>query len=292
MRGATYGTFRADEGGNEFPLRPGVESDFQQMAANGINSVRTYTVPPRWLLDVAQSHGLRVLVGLPWEQHVTFLDEPRRMKSIERRLREAVSTCAGHPAVLGYAVGNEIPSPVARWHGNRPLERFLERLYQAVKVEDPGAAGHIRKLSFDEYLRLPFVDFMCFNVYLESRECFEGYLARLHNLAGNRPLIMGEIGLDSRRNGEDGQARSLSWQVRSAMTSGCAGAFVFAWTDEWHRGGHPVTDWDFGLTTRDRQPKPALAAVQRAFSEISFADEMHNPHLRRGLCPTAGPNAG
>ena len=33
------------------------------MAASGINAVRTYTVPPRWLLDTAQRHGLRVLAG-------------------------------------------------------------------------------------------------------------------------------------------------------------------------------------------------------------------------------------
>ena len=25
------------------------------MAANGVNAVRTYTVPPRWLLDLAPS---------------------------------------------------------------------------------------------------------------------------------------------------------------------------------------------------------------------------------------------
>ena len=44
------------------------------------------------------------------------------------------------------------------------------------------------------------------------------------------------------------------------FAGGCAGAFVFAWTDEWFRGGYDIDDWDFGLTTRDRRPKPALAA--------------------------------
>ncbi|MGA2656602.1 MAG: glycosyltransferase [Verrucomicrobiota bacterium] len=288
VRGVTYGTFRPDEGGNEFVQRERVEADFQQMAANGINAVRTYTVPPRWLLDAAQRHALRVMVGLPWEQHVTFLDEPRRMRSIERRLRAGVSACAGHPAVLCYAVGNEIPAPIARWHGGRPLEGFLERLYNAAKAEDPhGLVTYINYPS-TEYLRLPFVDLLCFNVYLESQETFRAYLARLHILAGNRPLIMGEIGLDSRRNGEEWQAHSLSWQVRSAMSSGCAGAFVFAWTDEWHRGGCHVADWDFGLTTRDRRPKPALAAVRRAFSEASFPKEMPWPRISIVVCTHNG----
>ena len=104
------------------------------MAANGINSVRTYTVPPRWLLDAAERHGLMVMVGLPWEQHVTFLEDRARTRSIEERVREGVAACAGHPAVLAYSVGNEIPASIVRWHGRRAVERFLRRLYDAAKA--------------------------------------------------------------------------------------------------------------------------------------------------------------
>jgi O-antigen biosynthesis protein len=53
-------------------------------------------------------------------------------------------------------------------------------------------------------------------------------------------VILAEIGLDSRHNGEEPQAKSVEWQVRSVFASGCAGAFVFAWTDEWHRGGYDI----------------------------------------------------
>src|SRR5439155_7671930 len=102
-----------------------------------------------------------------------------------------------------------------------------------------------------------------FNIYLESQERLEAYLARLHNLAGDRPVIMAEVGLDSRRHGVEAQARILDWQIRATFAAGCAGAFVFAWTDEWHRGGHDIDNSDFGLRARDGSPKPALAAVRR-----------------------------
>src|SRR5207245_1835876 len=82
------------------------------------------------------------------------------------------------------------------------------------------------------YLRLPFLDLVCFNVYLESQDRFEAYLARLQNIAGDRPLLMSELGLDSLRHSESAQARSLDWQVRTAFAAGCAGVFVFAWTDD------------------------------------------------------------
>src|ERR1044071_9329555 len=64
IRGVTYGTFRPDANGDEFPAREIVERDFALMRENGINSVRTYTPPPRWLLDAAHEQGRRVMVGL------------------------------------------------------------------------------------------------------------------------------------------------------------------------------------------------------------------------------------
>src|SRR6185369_9641188 len=54
VRGVTYGTFRPDPAGHEFPTPEVVERDFSLMAANGINAVRTYTAPPLWLLDTAK----------------------------------------------------------------------------------------------------------------------------------------------------------------------------------------------------------------------------------------------
>src|SRR5438093_5232938 len=137
VRGATYGTFRPDASGRPYPSPSVVARDFAEMAANGFNSVRTYTVPPRWLLDVAAENGLFVMVGIAWEQHVDFLEDRRRARSIEDRVRSAVASCAGHPALLSYAVGNEIPSQIVRWLGRRRVERFIARLYRAAKAEDP-----------------------------------------------------------------------------------------------------------------------------------------------------------
>jgi GT2 family glycosyltransferase len=265
IRGVTYGTFPPDETGVQFPGRATVAHDFATMARSGINAVRTYTVPSRSLLDLAADHGLLVLIGVPWTDHVAFLESRSMRRSIERTVRQGVRSCAGHPAVLGYAVGNEISAPIARWYGRRRIERFIERLYRAAKDEDPEGLVTYVNYPTTEYLQLPFLDFLSFNVYLEAQHALESYLARLHNLAGDRPLVMAEVGLDSRRNGESEQARVLEWQVETILDSGCAGAFVFAWTDEWYRGGFEIDDWDFGLVDRERRPKAALGAVSSAF---------------------------
>lgn len=288
VRGVTYGTFRPDACGLPYPAPDVVEQDFIRIAATGLNAIRTYTVPPGWLLEAAGRRGLRVMVGIPWEQHITFLDEPRRASAIESRVREAVESCAGHPAILCYAIGNEIPSPIVRWYGRRRVEGYLERLYRAAKAEDPVGLVTYVNYPTTEYLQLPFLDLVCFNVFLESERRFAAYLARLQNLAGDRPLLMTEMGLDSRRHGEEAQARALDWQIRTTFAAGCAGAFVFAWTDEWHRGGYDIADWDFGLTARDRRPKPALDTVRRAFANGPFPQNLPWPRISVIVCTHNG----
>lgn len=287
VRGVTYGTFRPDETGEEYHDL-NVERDFAQIAANGFNAVRTYTVPPRTVLDSAQKNGLHLLIGLPWEQHVAFLKNKERCRSIEERVRAGVRACSGHPAVLGYTIGNEIPASIVRWHGRRRIERFLERLYRIAKCEDSHGLVTYVNYPTTEYLELPFADFVCFNVYLESKKGLSAYLARLQTIAGDRPLIMAEIGFDSRRKGEDAQAQVLEWQIQTTFEAGCAGAFVFSWTDEWHRGGYDIEDWDFGLTTRDRRPKPALTSVSNAFSSFPFMADAHWPRISVVVCTYNG----
>jgi GT2 family glycosyltransferase len=288
IRGVTYGTFKPNEEGDQFPAQEVVERDFRAIADAGLNSVRVYTRPPLWLMDVAAACGLRVMIGLWWEQYIAFLDDPAGAKRILRDVSNTVRHLAGHPAVLCYAVANEIPSSIVRWYGKARIEHFIERLCAAVKSEDPAALVTYVNFPTTEYLELPFLDFVAFNVYLETKDRLSSYLARLQILAGERPLVMAEIGLDSRRHGKARQAESLDWQIATAFEAGCAGAFVFAWTDEWFCAGHDITDWDFGLTTRDRQPKQAMHSVSTRFANVPFSADQRWPRISVIVCTCNG----
>ena len=133
-----------------------------------------------------------------------------------------------------------------------------------------------------EYLSLPFLDFISFNVYLEDRDRFGAYLRRLQNIAADRPLVMSELGLDSLRNGLAAQATAVDWQVRESFRQGCAGAFVFSWTDEWYRHD-AVDDWAFGLTDAARRPKPALAAMSSASANVPLP-QRPEPRISVVIC--------
>ena len=82
------------------------------MAQAGFNTVRVYTVPEMGLLDTAARHGLRVMVGVPWTQHVAFLGDRPLTRGIREQMASTVRALGSHPAVLMFAVGNEIPP---RW---------------------------------------------------------------------------------------------------------------------------------------------------------------------------------
>jgi GT2 family glycosyltransferase len=288
IKGVTYGTFKPDNNNFQFPDIQRIEQDFKMMSQCGINSVRTYTTPSLELLDIAAKNDLKVMAGLPWEQHIAFLDDPLRKKDIFGRVREDVRKLKSHPALLCWTIGNEIPAPIVRYYGKSKIEDFLEDLYITVKDVDPDCLATYVNYPTTEYLNLDFLDFDCFNVYLETPEKLGSYINRLHNLNGDRPLVLAEIGLDSYRNGHQKQSETLSWQIKTTFEKGCAGLYVFAWTDEWWRGGFEIEDWHFGIVDRERQPKPALFSVAQAFTNTPVQDVNKFPSISVVVCTYNG----
>jgi len=270
LKGVAYGTFAPDQDGAQFPSPARAAQDFVRMASVGINTVRTYTAPPVGLLDAALAHGLHVMAGLAWPQHVPFLDDLRSARQIRRDAVASVRRLASHPATLLMAVGNEIPAGIVRWHGHDRVERFLWELYQDVKAAAPGSLFTYVNFPPTEHLDLECFDVCAFNVYLHREADLRAYLARLQHIAGARPLLLAEAGADSMREGLDGQAGLTAMQLHAAFTEGACGAVAYSWTDEWWRGGRRVDDWAFGLVDEARDPKPALAAVGDVFAEAPF----------------------
>lgn len=285
-KGVSYGTFAPAATGGQFPPLPQVAHDFAAMQTAGINTVRTYTVPGRDIMDEAAAAGLRVMVGIPWTQHIAFLDDAAARRSVRNAITTAVRTLGRHPAALMFSLGNEIPPPVVRWHGQSRVESFLRQLYDEAKDIAPEALLTYVNFPPTEYLQLPFLDVAAFNVYLHHEASLRRYLARLQHVAGNLPLLLAEAGADSIREGLDGQAALTAMQVRAAFSEGACGAIAFAWTDEWWRGGDSVDDWHFGLVDRARRPKPALTAVARVFQDAPFpaAEQQTWPKISVVVC--------
>ena len=263
LQGVTYGPFRpATEGGPNLPSPEKVAIDFGLMRDLGVNVLRVYHTPPRWFLDLAQKYRLRVMVTIPWHKRVLFLDDREAVETIRGNVAKAALENAGHPSMLGFFIDNEIPPDLVRWYGVRRMEEFLNSLVRIAKKNDPLALVAYANFPPTEYLLPSEVDFYSYNVYLHRKKDLVNYLGRLQNLAGDKPLILSEFGMDTIRHPEDEQAALLTEHVTTVFEAGLAGTFIFSWTDEWFTDGIDVTDWAFGIVTTDRKPKASYHALQ------------------------------
>ena len=213
--------------------------------------------------------------------------EPKCAPSLHASERTS-QTCANHPAILCYAIGNEITGSIVRWYGRTRVQRFLAELCRVVRQEDPGALVTYVNYPTTEYLELPCVDFVAFNVYLESSERLLPIWRAFRISPGNDRCFWLKSVLIVVAMEWSNKRLALKWQIETIFEAGCAGTFVFAWTDEWNCAGLDIEDWDFGLTTRDRRAKPALGSVARAFKEIPFASEQHWPRISVVVCSYNG----
>ncbi|MEE4377961.1 MAG: glycosyltransferase [Candidatus Competibacteraceae bacterium] len=265
LRGVSYGPFRATEAGEFLPENTVVTRDLALIRELGANTLRLYHPPPPWFIDLTAAAGLRLLVGLPWAQHIRFLDGSQIQDNIRQSVRRAAQNLRDAPTVLGLLIGNEISPQILRWYGPQRVKRFLAELADETRQAAPETLVSYGNFPMTEYLELDFLDFVSFNVYLHDNAALSNYLARLQNLANFKPLVLSEFGADSLRESEPEQARIVGDAADVTAQLGLAGAVAFAFTDEWHTGGHDIQDWCFGVVTLERQPKPAFQALQRVF---------------------------
>jgi len=230
VKGLAYGPFAPHDGSQHsgFLSPEQTALDFTQIAGLGANLIRLYDVPSRWFLDLATDHNLKVLIDIPWNKHLCFLDSRRQREQARATVRQSVATCARHPALFAFSVANEIPPDIVRWSGARAVADFIDGLIHEAKQVDPECLCTFTNYPPTEFLRPQSLDFLCFNVYLHQEQAFKGYLARLQMLADSKPLLLGEFGVDSRREGEARKCEILTWHIETVLRSGLAGTVVFS----------------------------------------------------------------
>ena len=278
VKGVAYGPFKPNAQGQAFLTPELVALDFNQIRDLGANVVRVYDVPPRWLLDLALDRGLKMFVDIPWNKHLG-LDSAQRRDEARDTVRRAVIACAGHPAIFAFSIANEIPPDIVRWTGSAVVADFIDELVDVAKRADPSCLCTYANFPPTEFLLPRNLDFICFNVYLHDERPFKNYLARLQMLAESKPLVLGEFGADSIREGEPRKCEMLSWQIENAFRGGLAGAVIYSFTDEWFKDGRYVEDWQMGLVSKDRATKDSYFAVQKALRSSPYFPLTRTPKV-------------
>jgi O-antigen biosynthesis protein len=279
LKGVTYGPFAPQPETGTFGSRDQTRRDFGVLQELGANTLRLYYPPPEWFMELAVGHGLKLLIDIPWPKHLCFFESEGCIRQAREAVRGAVLAGKGHPAVMAYSVVNEIPADVARWSGPKKVERFIDDLITEARQLDGSVLYTFASFPPTEYLSSACADFVCFNVYLHHSSSLRRYLARLQTLAGAKPLVLGEFGFDSIREGEPHKRELLAGQLEACCRGGLAGTVVYSFTDDWYRGGQQIEDWAFGLTTRERQPKPSFYVVQAGYKMAPYFPLPRTPRV-------------
>lgn len=254
----TYGPFPPDK-------EPPLATELAKIRDAGFDSIRLFTLPDAVFLDQAERAGLMVFAGLDWNYHEDFLARPGILSAARIRLAGWLENYAAHAALAGVYVGNEIPCDLVRWMGPSAVREAIEALIELGKRAAPHLLFAYANYPSTEYLETGNADFSAFNIYLEDKEPFAAYLRRLQNIAGDRPLLVSEFGMDTARNSAAKQAETLCWALEISHREETAGFTVYAWSDLWKNAGREILDWNFGITDREGNAKPALQ-VCRDFS--------------------------
>ncbi|HTW94978.1 MAG TPA: glycosyltransferase, partial [Tepidisphaeraceae bacterium] len=289
VKGVTYGPFAANSQGEPLPEPQQARRDFAQMRELGANCLRLYHPPPHWFMDAAEECGLKIFLDVAWPKNLTFLGDAILMSDARRAVRRAAGACGNHASMMALSVVNEIPPDVARYLGAAKVEKFIDELVEVAKNEAPECLVTFANFPTTEYLQPNDIDFLCYNVYLHDEKIFRNYLGRLQNIAGEKPLMLGEYGVDTARERTlEGQAEILGGHLRGVFEEGLIGAFLFSYTDEWFTHGTAINEWQFGLVRADRTPKPSFKAVQEVFRRAPQTADDRLPRASVVVCSYNG----
>jgi hypothetical protein len=256
--------------------RPTYIADFPLIHKLGANTIRTFNLMNSTAtasqvlkaLDDAQANGLYVIMGYSPNVFQTFASQ---QAIIQSEVLTSVANYKNHPAVLMWAIGNEVN--LAQPNGgdpnwSTPWNNFLNTLAGQIKALDPNhpistTEGEIPGvwgfslanpvLQADDG-HMTNLDIWGFNIY--RGKTFEGMIQALTTSTMTvKPIFMSEFGKDAWHdaiNAEDDalQASYINPQWTeinsnlSATGKGSAvliGGSVFEWTDEWWKDSGPGT---------------------------------------------------
>ncbi len=230
---------------------------FEELVAAGANSIRTYSEKEAdAALDFAQRNGLTVTLGF-WMGHPRHgfdYFNPRSVATQMQNLLLFVEAHKNHPALLAWAIGNEVetgvPDPVLIWKPIEEAARLVKRLdanHPVMTVVAEIGGNKIEQLNG----YCPDIDMLGINSYSGLATLPK----RLREKGWRRPFIVCEFGtagqwevgktiwnapIEPSSTQKADQYLSQYQKSIEANRNWCLGSYVFRWgwkqeaTATWH----------------------------------------------------------
>lgn len=267
VRGTAYGRFAPRTDGARYPEPPRLRADLESMAATGLNTIRTFDVPPPDLLNAAAEIGLRVFVGLDYPdwRFEPFPDRTNGQRiaadglAAVDRLIERVDDPA---VVLAVSVGRALPADLVRVHHPGAVADTLAAIVDRIHTVDPSLLATYTGWADDGLVTLDGCDLQSIMLDSECGWTFERDLGRLQQMRPARPLVVTDLDPPSAGPTAVMQARDLANRLNALDRSGCAGAVVADWAGEFSVAEEPADPRSTSLVTTDGALKPLGRCVE------------------------------
>jgi hypothetical protein len=256
--------------------------ELELMAEAGANSARTYSVDALRngdLLDEAHSHGIKIVIGL-WMDHesgsFTYHDNPSHVQEQYLELIAAVEKYKTHPAVLAWAVGNEVDistskNPIAIYNAINAIAKYIHESdpYHPTMAVLAGSStvkiGNIARYS-------PHIDIIGINTYKSIANVATNIISwqgpyAITEFAMNQPsettlrTSWGAIIEPSSMEKADLYYSRYQSYILGKSDQGCIGSYVFK-----DSGSFRITHTWYGIVY-DGLRTPAFYAMKSAWTE-------------------------
>ena len=226
----------------------GGRARLDEFAALGGNSIRSWSVS-RDYLDRAQSRGLTVMAGLPCGKKRSGFDysnDEAIARQVDRH-RRMVRDLKDHPALLFWAVGNEVElDDYDDPEGRTQIWKALGQSIEMIREEDPNhpvaivLAGYGgRNKTPEELAHFPDVDILCINTYGNIDDLPEN----LKRLGWTQPYMVTEFGPwghwqvaktswglpIEQSSTEKAESYRRAYESAIANQPNCLGSYAFLW---------------------------------------------------------------
>ena len=287
------GEFRLLRGKKPYRIQgAGGSGPLAKLKLAGGNAIRTWGVDENTgkLLDDAQKLGLGVVVGvwLGHERHGFKYDDADMVAEQTAKVRAAIQKYKGHPAVIAWALGNEMEGDGK----NAAIWNHIEALAGMAHKLDPNhpTLTVIAELGGDKVKNIerlcPSLDILGINSYAGGPSVPKRY----RDLGGTKPYILTEFGpagtwevgktswgapLEPTSN-EKAASYRKTWTEAVVHQPMCLGGFAFTWGNK----QEATATW-FGMLLPNGAKTPAVDAMTQLWTGKPPADR----------CPTIAPLA-
>lgn len=277
IKGVTFGY--ADDVAN-------YQSHFEDLKFLGVNTIRLWATNDNThkLLDIAHENGIKVMMGI-WMRHgrpgmedddsFDYLKDQKGKDDMYNNAIQVVQKFKEHPAVLTWALGNEVYLNTATNEEKEAYSLFLERIASNIKkIDNNHPITSVEAWTFglewwEKYV--PSIDIYGLNSYgmgvnflsseLEKRKIDKPYIITEFGVTGEWDIKAKKHGVTVEPNDKEKyEAITKGYSEWIKPKDNCLGVYVFHYAN----GKQFISPWL--LTHHNNKTRPQYWAIREAYT--------------------------